>query len=74
METETLAPGETMQVHEMLNCKTIYMTISKIMEGVVFDQVLKALLEKDVHQSIVAINDLHTSRLVLLQLHINNRR
>jgi similar to spore coat protein len=58
MEQLNLAPNEAMQVHEMLNFKTICMTTSKMMEGVVFDQELKALLEKDVQSSIVAINDL----------------
>ncbi len=58
MEQQYLAPNETMQVHEMLNLKTICMTTSKMMEGVVFDQELKSLLEKDVQQSIGAISDL----------------
>ncbi|WP_315073530.1 spore coat protein [uncultured Clostridium sp.] len=58
MEQQYLAPNETMQVHEMLNLKTICMTTSKMMEGVVFDQELKSLLEKDVQQSIEAISDL----------------
>jgi similar to spore coat protein len=58
MEQNKLAPKETMQVHEMLNFKTVCMTKSKMMEGVVFDQDLKALLEKDVQQSIMAINNL----------------
>ncbi len=58
MKQERLAPNETMQIHEMLNFKTICMTTSKMMEGVVFDQDLKALLEKDVQQSITAINSL----------------
>jgi similar to spore coat protein len=58
VENKRLAPAETMQVHEMLNFKTVCMTTSKMMEGVVFDQELKALLEKDVRQSIVAIGDL----------------
>lgn len=58
MEDQYLAPNETMQVHEMLNFKTICMTTSKMMEGVVFDQDLKALLEKDVQQSITAISGL----------------
>lgn len=34
------------------------MTTSKMMEGVVFNQELKALLEKDVKQSIAAIDKL----------------
>jgi similar to spore coat protein len=55
MEQQTLAPSETIQIHEMLNLKTVCMTTSKMMEGVVFDQDLKRLLEKDVQQSITAI-------------------
>jgi similar to spore coat protein len=58
MEHKNLAPNETMQIHEMLNFKTVCMTTSKMMEGVVFDQDLKALLEKDVKQSIIAISAL----------------
>ena len=55
MEQQTLSPSETMQIHEMLNLKTVCMTTSKMMEGVVFDQDLKKLLEKDVQQSITDI-------------------
>lgn len=58
MEQKYLGLNETMQVHEILNLKTICMTTAKMMEGVVFDQELKALLEKDVQQSIVAIRGL----------------
>lgn len=58
MFQEHLAPSETMQVHEILNFKTICMTSSKMMEGVVFDQELKALLERDVQQSIQDIGEL----------------
>lgn len=43
-------------VRKMLNFKTVCMTTSKMMEGIVFDQDLKALLEKDVKESITAIN------------------
>lgn len=56
MRQGNLSPYETMQIHEMMNLKTVCMTTSKLMEGVVFDQELKALLEKDVQQSIQAIN------------------
>ncbi|HEX9025093.1 MAG TPA: hypothetical protein VF839_01385 [Clostridium sp.] len=38
MEQQYLSPNETMQVHEILNLKTVCMTTSKMMEGVVFDQ------------------------------------
>ncbi|MDF2685827.1 MAG: spore coat protein [Clostridia bacterium] len=58
MEQRNLSTNETMQIHEMLNLKTVCMTTSKLMEGVVFDQELKALLEKDVQQSITDINEL----------------
>lgn len=58
MERDNLAPNETMQIHEMLNFKTVCMTTSKMMEGVVFDQELKALLERDVQQSILSIQEL----------------
>jgi len=34
------------------------MTKSKMMQGLVFDQELKALMEKDVQQSIKAVTDL----------------
>jgi similar to spore coat protein len=55
MYLDNLAPNETMQIHEMLNFKTVCLTTSKMMEGVVFDQELKALLERDVKQSIESI-------------------
>lgn len=58
MEQRYLGLNETMQVHEILNLKTICMTTAKMMEGVVFDQELKALLEKDVQQSIIAVRGL----------------
>jgi similar to spore coat protein len=58
MENQNLAPNETMQIHEMLNFKTVGMSMSKMMEGVVFDQDLKALLERDVQQSIISIQEL----------------
>lgn len=58
MLQEKLSPNETMQVHEMLNFKTVCAATSKMMEGVVFDQDLKALLEKDVQQSLQDIKTL----------------
>lgn len=58
MAQNELAPNETMQIHELLNFKTIGMTTSKMMEGIVFDQELKALLERDVQQSILSIQNL----------------
>ncbi|MDP1420230.1 spore coat protein [Peribacillus simplex] len=60
MENEKLAFHETMETHEILNFKTICLMKSKLMQGICFDNDLKALMEKDVQQSIVAINELMT--------------
>ncbi|MBT2648596.1 spore coat protein [Bacillus sp. ISL-34] len=60
MENEKLAFHETMETHEILNLKTICLMKSKLMQGICFDNDLKALMEKDVQQSIVAINELKT--------------
>jgi similar to spore coat protein len=53
---QNLTLHETMEIHELLNFKTISMTTSKLAQGVVFDQDLKALFEKDVQQSMEALN------------------
>ncbi|MCX7711564.1 MAG: spore coat protein [Clostridia bacterium] len=58
MEQHGLTLHETMEIHEMLNFKTICMTKSKMMQGLVFDQELKALLAKDVQQSMEAVKGL----------------
>ncbi len=58
MKISNLALNETMQIHELLNLKTVCMTTSKLMEGVVFDQDLKKLLEKSVSSTMSDINDL----------------
>jgi similar to spore coat protein len=58
MEKESLAFHETMEAHEILNFKTICLMRSKLMQGICFDNDLKALMEKDVQQSIAAINEL----------------
>jgi similar to spore coat protein len=55
MEQYDFTLHETMEMHELLNLKTVSMTKSKLMQGVVFDQELKALLEKDVQQSVQAV-------------------
>lgn len=47
---------ETLEIHELLNLKTITMTKSKMLQGLVFDQELKALLQQDVEESMVAVN------------------
>jgi similar to spore coat protein len=52
VEQKNLTLHETMEIHEMLNFKTICMTMSKLTQGVVFDQELKNLLNQDTQQSI----------------------
>ncbi|MCB8814339.1 spore coat protein [Desulfosporosinus shakirovi] len=56
MVQQNFALHETMELHELLNFKTICMTTSKMIQGVVFDQELKTLLEKDVQQSMQSVN------------------
>ena len=58
MDNESLALHETMETHEILNFKTICLLRSKLMQGICFDNELKALMEKDVQQSIKDINEL----------------
>ena len=60
MMNENLSRHEMMDLHEILNFKTICMTTSKLMQGIVFDQDLKAHMEKDVQQSLKAVNELRT--------------
>ncbi len=56
--TQLLAPHESLELHEILNLKTLCLAKSKLMQGLVFDQELKALMQKDVEQSIQAIAEL----------------
>ncbi|MFT4412403.1 spore coat protein [Fredinandcohnia humi] len=58
MEKDVLAFHETMDTHEMINFKTICLVRSKLMQGICFDNDLKALMQKDVDQSIAAIEEL----------------
>lgn len=58
MTEPSLAPHESMEIHELLNFKTLSLAKSKMMQGLVFNQELKALMEKDVQQSIKSIHDL----------------
>ncbi|MEK3732953.1 MULTISPECIES: spore gernimation protein GerQ [Paenibacillus] len=60
MKPRTLAPHESMDLHEVLNFKTLCLAKSKLMQGLVFDQELKALMQKDVEQSIQAIQELQS--------------
>ena len=54
----SLAPHETMETHEILNFKTLCLLKTKMMQGVVFDQELKRLMEKDVQRTIQEVNEL----------------
>jgi similar to spore coat protein len=58
MTQQSLAPHESMEIHELLNFKTICMAKSKMMQGLVFDKDLKALMQKDVEQSMKAVQQL----------------
>lgn len=55
---QTLAAHESLEVHEAINFKTLCILKSKMMQGLVFDQDLKALMQKDVEQATQAIADL----------------
>lgn len=56
----SLAPHEALEIHEAINFKTLCLAKSKLMQGLVFDQELRALMEKDVQQTIQAIADLQS--------------
>lgn len=58
MNKLTLAAHESLEIHEVLNFKTLCLAKSKLMQGIVFDQELKALMQKDVEQSTQAIAEL----------------
>lgn len=55
---QTLAPHESMEIHELVNFKTLCLAKSKLMQGMVFDTDLKALMQKDVEQSKRALAEL----------------
>lgn len=57
-EGPELAYHESVDTHEILNFKTICLLKSKMMQGLVFDQELRALMQKDVEQSIAHIKEL----------------
>ena len=58
MQQQGLPFHEAMEIHELLNLKTINTLKSKLIQGVVFDQELKRLLEQNVQLSIQATNNL----------------
>lgn len=49
---------EMMEVHELLNFKTVCTLKSKMMIGLTRDEQLRELLELDVQQSVVAIQQM----------------
>ncbi|MBY4604723.1 MULTISPECIES: spore gernimation protein GerQ [Bacillus] len=58
MDHKTLAAHEAVDLHEIVNFKTLCIAKSKLMQGLVFDQDLKDLMQKDVQQSIQDLTDL----------------
>jgi similar to spore coat protein len=58
MQQQPLAPHEALDLHELLNFKTLCLSKSKLMQGLVFDQDLRALMQKDVDQALQEIADL----------------
>ncbi|WP_047986470.1 hypothetical protein [Ornithinibacillus californiensis] len=58
MEKDNMAYHETMDLHELLNLKTLALLKSKLMQGLVFDQELRALMQKSVEMSVVDIKQL----------------
>jgi len=58
MDIQRLAPHESVDLHEIINFKTLCVAKSKLMQGLVFDQDLKALMQKDVQQSIQDLTEL----------------
>lgn len=47
-----------MEVHELLNVKTICAAKAKAVDGLVTDKDLKALMQQDLQQSLQAMKDL----------------
>jgi similar to spore coat protein len=58
LHKKKLAAHESLDLHEIINLKTLGLAKSKLMQGLVFDQDLKALMQKDVEQSIQALSEL----------------
>lgn len=55
---QSLAVNESIEIHELLNFKTICIVQSKMLQGIVFDEDLKALMKEDVNQSSAAAAEL----------------
>lgn len=53
-----LAYHETMELHELINFKTLTLAKAKMMQGLVFDQELKALMQEEVQLSYQGLKEL----------------
>lgn len=60
MDIQKLADHESLDLHEVINFKTLCLAKSKLMQGLVFDHDLRALMQKDVEQSMQALGELQT--------------
>ncbi|MGD6897063.1 spore gernimation protein GerQ [Bacillus infantis] len=58
MDVQKLADHESLDLHEVINFKTLCLAKSKLMQGLVFDQDLRELMKKDVEQSIQSLGEL----------------
>jgi similar to spore coat protein len=58
MDIQKLADHESLDLHEVINFKTLCLAKSKLMQGLVFDHDLRDLMRKDVDQSIQALGEL----------------
>ncbi|WP_405099710.1 spore coat protein [Oceanobacillus sp. FSL H7-0719] len=58
MAKEDLAFHETVDTHELVNMKTVALLKSKLMQGIVFDQDLRRLMQKNVDMSIIDLKQL----------------
>ncbi|MEB2277875.1 spore gernimation protein GerQ [Bacillus sp. ILBB4] len=58
MDIQKLADHESLDLHEVINFKTLCLAKSKLMQGLVFDDDLRELMKKDVEQSIQALGEL----------------
>ncbi|PZE21223.1 spore gernimation protein GerQ [Paenibacillus xerothermodurans] len=59
-EQQRLGPHESMEIHEMVNFKTVCLAKSKLMQGLVFDKDLKEFMQKDVELSQRQLTELQT--------------
>ena len=58
MNMQSMAPNETMQLHELITFKNLCLTKSFTMSPLVSDEELKSILQNDVNTSQQHINEL----------------